>query len=341
MQPGGDLIAAADIEHHIRLIDSHSGAVVADLRSERDAEMTSMAFSPDAATLYSCTSDAFMTRWDVRARKPIQSLKVPAPLVALCVYPDGSRVAAASTRTIHVWDSALSGELLTLEGPEGIRASFFSSDGTTLLASGGDAAFMAAESLPPACGFTARAHASRTREIVDKLQTANVAEEVIRRLEQDRTLSADDRAAAVALVQARGDPPNTLNSWAWGIARDSHRSESDYRLGERYVRAALKTWPNDHGFLNTLGVLQYRLCEYEQALESLMLSDAGYRKSFGGPHPADTAVLAMVHQRLKHFSQAWAALSETRELMKDSRFTSDPDTQGLCNEAEALLARGQ
>jgi Flp pilus assembly protein TadD len=56
-------------------------------------------------------------------------------------------------------------------------------------------------------------------------------------------------------------------------------------------------------FLNTLGVAQYRVGQYQTALDTLLRAD-----KMNQGIPEDVAFLAMAHHRLGHKEQAQAAL---------------------------------
>jgi len=180
VHPKGHVLAAGCDENRIALIDLPTGAICAEIKGADHAAALSMAFSPDGEALYTCGIGSDPTRWDIRTGRPVASYRgAPGELVAVCVHPDGTRIAAASNGTILIWDSISAEELLTLEGPIAPRALRFSSDGKSLLASGGDCALVAYETGPPSCGFAARARAVRIRQIVDAVQTNNVSEDAI------------------------------------------------------------------------------------------------------------------------------------------------------------------
>jgi ATP/maltotriose-dependent transcriptional regulator MalT len=98
--------------------------------------------------------------------------------------------------------------------------------------------------------------------------------------------------------------------------------------------------PGHLNYLNTLGVAQYRVGAYEEALMTLSRSDAMRSRSSQEAHPADVAFLAMACRQLGQIEAAKTHLERLRSLMKRSRYASDESCQRLVQEAESLLAAG-
>jgi tetratricopeptide (TPR) repeat protein len=99
--------------------------------------------------------------------------------------------------------------------------------------------------------------------------------------------------------------------------------------------------PDNGVYLNTLGVAQYRLGQYDQAIATLTRSDKLNSKQFGGQsHPADVAFLAMAHHRLGHSDEARKLLERLRQLLQQDRWKNDAESQAFLREVESLIQSG-
>src|SRR5262249_16947957 len=109
--------------------------------------------------------------------------------------------------------------------------------------------------------------------------------------------------------------------------------EADSRRGLRLAEAAVRNGPDKDGvYLNTLGVAQYRTCQYEKAQATLTRSN----KLRGNRKPADLAFLAMARHRLNQVKAARATLERLREAKDLYGFASEEDQEFL-REAESLI----
>ena len=90
--------------------------------------------------------------------------------------------------------------------------------------------------------------------------------------------------------------------------------------------------PSTQPYLVTLGAAQYRIGEYEQALETL-----GRAATFSRNRPAGSVFLALAHERLGHHEIARAEMKRVRALFKDSRWSKDEESLALVQEGEQLI----
>src|SRR5262249_49428949 len=119
---------------------------------------------------------------------------------------------------------------------------------------------------------------------------------------------------------------------------------AEYERALRFAQEAVRAAPNDGYILNTLGVAQYRLGRYREALETLTESDRinttvprGPSQQPQGPVPADLAFLGMVHHRLGHKPLALEFLDKLQESLNRQRTFRQPESQSLLQEAETLI----
>jgi uncharacterized protein HemY len=131
--------------------------------------------------------------------------------------------------------------------------------------------------------------------------------------------------------------PEALNNASWAVVRRPDVDAAAYQLALRQAEAARRQMPNDGNLLNTLGVGQYRLNQYPEALATLTGSAKLNAPRYKGPHPADLAFLAMTYHRLGQPKQAWATLGQLRDRMKEPNFAKNEECQEFLREAAALL----
>ena len=136
VDPVRGLVAAASNGHgEVRIWDPATGAQVEELPDVDLASLSSLAFSPDGATLATAGADHTIRFWNVADGKPGRILRGHGDKVcALAFHPDGSRLASAShDTTVRIWDTA-TGELLLriLAHDKWATSVAFSADGATL-----------------------------------------------------------------------------------------------------------------------------------------------------------------------------------------------------------------
>jgi tetratricopeptide (TPR) repeat protein len=175
---------------------------------------------------------------------------------------------------------------------------------------------------------------SMVRSLFDKLVLRS---DVIASLRKDTTLSDTERAFAVRVAQTYTQNPNSLNAAAWDAVRDRTLTKEAYAVALRQARAAADLVPGDGNTLNTLGVAQYRVGQYKEALATLTKSEKLNTIDPNGSQPADLAFLAMAQYRLGQKEQAQATLARLWEVMKQPRWANNDEAQGFLSEAERTL----
>ncbi len=131
--PDGDRLAVAS-SIGIWLYDGGTGAEV-DLFTGHVRPVTSVAFSPDGATLASGSQDATLRLWDVVAGQLQATLEGhQGPIASVAFSPEGATLASAGgERTFRLWDVASGQTKATLQANKVPRSVAFSPDGATLV----------------------------------------------------------------------------------------------------------------------------------------------------------------------------------------------------------------
>jgi serine/threonine protein kinase/tetratricopeptide (TPR) repeat protein len=129
-----------------------------------------------------------------------------------------------------------------------------------------------------------------------------------------------------------------LHNLGWDIAKESGHSEGEYRVALEAVEKAMAEEPDTPAYVNSKGVLLYRLGDYEGALAQLEISDEHYSEVYAGGSPCDLAFMAMAHAQLGHEEQAYSLLARLREAVKDPAAARSSDNWAHLAEAEAFFA---
>ncbi len=95
--------------------------------------------------------------------------------------------------------------------------------------------------------------------------------------------------------------------------------------------------PDSGACLNTLGVAQYRVGEFQAALETLTRSKELNGKDHDGESPTDVAFLAMTLHQLGETDKAHERLLQLRKIMQQPKWSDDQELMGFVEEAEALI----
>jgi tetratricopeptide (TPR) repeat protein len=127
-----------------------------------------------------------------------------------------------------------------------------------------------------------------------------------------------------------------LNNAAWRVVRERRENPEAYTRAFQQAEAAVQAAPENGYYLNTLGVAQYRMGLYADALATLTKSEK-LNATQDGSHPADLAFLAMAQHQLGQNDEAQATLVRLREVMKNLRWFRDPEARRFLGETEDTL----
>jgi tetratricopeptide (TPR) repeat protein len=143
--------------------------------------------------------------------------------------------------------------------------------------------------------------------------------------------AVNENRPAIALER-----PEQLNEAAWLVVRSPQAAPDAYARALEQAEAAVKFAPGNGNILNTLGVAQYRMGRYADALATLTKSEK-MNATKAGSHPADLAFLAMAQHHLGHENEALAMLDRLHEVMQNMRWFRDAESRAFLREAEETL----
>jgi hypothetical protein len=165
-------------------------------------------------------------------------------------------------------------------------------------------------------------------------------DEVIESINNHNSIGEPVRQKALSLANEYRIDPALLNAGSWAVVSKPNGTDATYRQALRWAETASKLEPQNGSYLNTLGVAEYRMSKYRDALDTLIRSeliDAGTPK---GGEPSNLAFQAMAQYQLGRRDQARAVLGRLRETMKKRNRILEEDAAFL-REAEVLLAGGE
>jgi hypothetical protein len=140
-------------------------------------------------------------------------------------------------------------------------------------------------------------HQQASQLVTSLFHKEMVKRDVIEKVGKDDTLSDEVRREAVVLAEGWRVDPEDSNHASWAVVSNPGAETPAYRLALSQAEQACQLAPDNGSYLNTLGVAQYRVGQYQQALESLLRSEKLNAIQSQGSQPADLAFLArIIHQ---------------------------------------------
>jgi Flp pilus assembly protein TadD len=126
--------------------------------------------------------------------------------------------------------------------------------------------------------------------------------------------------------------PSALNSASWRVAKSPTEDPADYRIALRRGQEAVTLLPATSGaatragYINSVGMAQYRLGQYREALATIAQA-AALRPN----NPNDQVVSVLIRLKIGQLTSARADLDTLLALK-----TPTPDQRDLIAEAKAL-----
>jgi tetratricopeptide (TPR) repeat protein len=251
---------------------------------------------------------------------------------------DGQRLASSSyDKSVKIWDVTTGQDALTLTGhTRSVQSVAFSADGGRLASASGDGTIRVWD------GWRLTQDVLDEREglaLINFLFGKPLAKtDALVYIRNCKTISEAGRRKALELAECYPEEkdPERFNRAAWSIVRWPYLNVFQYQFALSQAQAACRMAPDKGSYLTTLGAAQYRLADYHDALTTLVRADQmnpDQSKSI----PADLALLAMIHHRLQHKTEAAAYLTKLRQCTKEPSWAKDEEAKTLLIEVESLL----
>jgi len=318
--PDGKRIVSGSDDKTIKIWDAATGTELMTLRGHSD-KVWSVAFSPDGKRIVSGSSDRTVKLWDAENGEEVMTLRGHRNwVIPVAFSPDGKRIISGSgDNTIKVWDSATGAELMTfvVDDPSSIA---LSPDGKTIAAGSFGNGIRLWESATPAGGYELRRNAEAVRKIVDELyRETGFHSEVIDRLKADKTLAEPVRKVALQFAKARlWEEAEKLWRESMEVVLSSGGEIEAYRVALSKAEMANRLEPNDRYIFAMLGMAQYRVGAYQDALTTLIQFE---KMRADDPRPIPLAFMAMALHQLGRAEEAQATLNRLRVLLEDWQLT--------------------
>jgi tetratricopeptide (TPR) repeat protein len=153
---------------------------------------------------------------------------------------------------------------------------------------------------------------------------------ILRQLSEEGALSDAARPLAEAMANKLRESPSDLNEASWKIVSQPGLPAEAYTLALEQIEEAMRL-REEAGFVNTLGVAQYRAGRYKEALETLKQSQ---QRNSSGPNTAeDLAFIALAQHQLGQTEEARQTLKQLRENKSVLR----GEAQRFLSEAETVI----
>jgi hypothetical protein len=344
--PDGVLLASASKDQTVIVWDRVSGQVLHTLRGHTSS-VGAVAFSPDGARLASAGWDRAVMVWDMVSGQKLHTLRGHTERVeGVAFSPNGTLLASVSEDgTVKLWDARpLTAELKTeLEARwlvESVCAQ--AQDRVGVLARLRRNKIISepvrdhALALVPTY-WAGRNQAEASRLVGTLYDKPLLREEVTTTIRADHSLAEAVRQRALEQAERLQENPARLNDMSRRVVRQPGQPMEAYRLALRQAETACQLLPYTCACFHTLAKAQFRLGQYEAALNTLARVDELHAKQKREPDPPDLAIQAMAQHQLRQHNQAQATLQRLRESMKHSRPAKDDEAQGFLREAEALI----
>jgi hypothetical protein len=337
------VLAAVGFDGTARLWDVAAGCEITSLRGHQGA-VWSVAFGPDGRVLASAGEDGTVRLWDVAAGREITSLRGHQGAVCKVAFsPNGLVLASAGQDgTVRLWDATpISSDLRAHREAVGLvrflvervvssadlRDRIHRDPTVTEEARG--------RALKLADGSWETCVRQKAELLVDPLiREGHLREEVVAALLGQRGLLPEIRDRALDLARSWPESADALRSGSWAVARKPGGDLAEYQRALRHAEKAFEYEPDKGEYLNTLGVAQYRVGLYHEALTTLRRSNILQ----GDREPADLAFLAMALHRLGRTATSRTTLNHLREILRYSQAAASAENQAFLREAEAVLA---
>jgi eukaryotic-like serine/threonine-protein kinase len=344
--PDGRRLASASWDGSVKLWDAVTGQEVLTLRGHADG-VNGVVFSPDGRRLASASEDRTVKLWDSATGQEVLTLRGHSgPVRSVAFSSNGRRLASGSDdRTVKLWDATpLTQELNVLHDARSVIEFLFAQsmpvaevvarirNDPTL----NDAVRQRAFELAAQYGHGLVLHEAE-RLVESMFEKGMLRTEALESLRTDSSLTEPVRKQALVLVAQIPENPVKLDDASWNVVNRPGAMATAYGRALRQAEAACRLIPDYGGFLTTLGVAQYRVGNYPEAVATLTRAEQINAPTKGGASsPMDLAFLALAQHRLGQTDQARFTLGLLRETMKNPQWAGAVLAQAWLREAEAI-----
>jgi WD40 repeat protein/serine/threonine protein kinase len=315
--PDGRRIVSGGDDGTVRIWDALSGTELLTLRGH-EWSVDDVSVSPDGERIASCGIDRTIRIWDAATGEELMALRGhESPVNTVTFSPDGRRIVSGADRgEIKIWDAGTGLELVDLyEDPTHIiRSVVFSPDGKSICIGSDAGGIILLESVEPAVGHEARRIWNSANRLVDELyEEHELYEDVISRLRDDDTIVEAIRSKALDIANARlAQDARELILQGWDATFSTDLDDVEYREALEKLEKAVSLVPNNYRYVAHLGVVQYRVGAYEEALATLARAKKIRDDTSPGSNPIIDGFRAMALQRLGRGEQANVVMQQLR-----------------------------
>jgi WD40 repeat protein/tRNA A-37 threonylcarbamoyl transferase component Bud32 len=352
--PDGRRLASASRNGSVKVWDAFTGEKCLTL-SGHTIDVHGVAYSPDGRRLVTAAggttrggerSNCEVKIWDALTGQEILTLHGTAAQAPCVTFDrDGRRLAASGDAAVTIWEEApLAAELAEqrqaaslvkfrfAQSPDPGEVSARVRDDATISDAVRQRALTLVEPI-----WRSRVRQEAEKEVRPLFGKPLFRAEVLAHLRADPALSEPVRQEALALAERWVESPTALNRAGRAVACRPGADPAAYRLAAERAGIACRLMPFEGSYHTTLGMAQYRLGQYQEALATLTRADEFNQAAQGGPVPADLALLAMTSYQLREKDRAQANLNRLREAMQVPKWSRNDEAQSLLSEAETLL----
>jgi len=307
--------------------------------------VSNVVFSPDGGKIICGSRAGAIKVWDSGTGAELMTLRGHTDaVISVAFSPDGRRIVSASRDGMaKIWDSTSGSELLTLRNDSGfgLHCVTFSTDGKSIAAGTVPGTIMLWESSKPVGGYHAREVGKAARTIIEELfQKYSYYYEVIDKLEDDKNLDQNIYKIALQIANSRRcHDSDKLRIETLDVVYSPDRNIESYQQALKKIEIANRLESNNPDILTILGMAQYRVGTYHEAIKTLTMAEKMW-ESMEDPIDASVAYIAraMAAHKLGQDEQTKVALKRLQDLRKEEPIAGIKEAQAFLDEAEKLLS---
>ncbi|MFC1792772.1 protein kinase [Planctomycetota bacterium] len=339
VSPDGSQIISGSISD-IKIWDAATGNGLVTLSGHKSL-VWYVAYSPDGKRIVSCSWDKTVKIWDSVTGNEVMTLEGHNDYVTSAAFcQEGKRLISNSINgRILVWDLTSGQELTVITESAGSRTAKLSWDEQTLAIGCLNGRIVLWQSSLPPEGYGPRKLTVEARTVVDQLYSEHSSyHEVIDKLNNNTEISESICKVALQIANARSwEDAEKLAKESWEIISSQNEDTKAYKTALEKVRLAIQFEPDDWSILNTLGVAQYRMGAYKEALKTLTRVERIRTDSGAEADPVNLAFLVMTLDKLNQAEETQITLERLRNIFNKGQYDNDYKILSSLIEAETVL----